>query len=145
MAAHPVLADGPAVLTLLETISVALVARGLEPDRLSWDAWRNEDSRWTVQLAWKVGRSDNIAHFCFTPGAHGGTVTAIDDGASELIDPDFERPLRPLARVAHLDIEEDEKPAPPAPPEQPVHTRRGKPVIPAWEDVLLGVRSGGQR
>jgi len=26
-----------------------------------------------------------------------------------------------------------------------VHTRRGKPVIPAWEDVLLGVRSGGQR
>ena len=145
MAAHPVLADGPAVLTLLETISVALVARGLEPDRLSWDAWRNEDSRWTVQLAWKVGRSDNIAHFCFTPGAHGGTVTAIDDGASELIDPDFERPLRPLARVAHLDIEEDEKPAPPAPPEQPVHTRRGKPVIPAWEDVLLGVRSGGHR
>jgi hypothetical protein len=144
-AAHPMLADGPAVLTLLETVSAALVARGLEPDRLSWDAWRNEDSRWTVQLAWKVGRSDNIAHFCFTPGAHGGTVTAIDDGASELIDPDFERPLRPLARVAHLDIEEDEKPAPPAPPEQPVHTRRGKPVIPAWEDVLLGVRSGGHR
>ena len=62
-AAHPVLADGPAVLTLLETVSTALVARGLDPDRLSWDAWRNEDSRWTVQLAWKVGRSDNIAHF----------------------------------------------------------------------------------
>ncbi|OBI43093.1 septation protein SepH [Mycobacterium sp. E796] len=144
-AAHPMLADGPAVLTLLETISTALVARGLEPDRLSWDAWRNEDSRWTVQLAWKAGRTDNIAHFCFTPGAHGGTVTAIDDAASELIDPNFERPLRPLARVAHLEREEEPKPAPPAPPEQPVHTRRGKPVIPAWEDVLLGVRSGGQR
>ena len=49
-AAHPVLADGPAVMTLLETVSTALVARGLDPDRLSWDAWRNEDSRWTVQL-----------------------------------------------------------------------------------------------
>jgi Protein of unknown function (DUF3071) len=144
-AAHPVLADGPAVLTLLETISTALVARGLEPDRLSWDAWRNEDSRWTVQLAWKAGRTDNIAHFCFTPGAHGGTVTAIDDAASELIDPNFERPLRPVARVAHLEREEEAKSAPPAPPEQPVHTRRGKPVIPAWEDVLLGVRSGGHR
>lgn len=144
-AAHPVLADGPSVLTLLETVSAALVARGLEPDRLSWDAWRNEDSRWTVQLAWKAGRTDNIAHFCFAPGAHGGTVTAIDDAASELIDPDFERPLRPLARVAHLEREEEPKPAPPAPPEQPVHTRRGKPVIPAWEDVLLGVRSGGHR
>ncbi len=154
-AAHPMLADGPAVLTLLETVSAALVARGLEPDRLSWDAWRNEDGRWTVQLAWKAGRSDNIAHFSFVPGAHGGTVTAVDDPASELIDPDFERPLRPLARVARLDFEPTEAPAsggetaepapPAAPPEQPVHTRRGKPVIPAWEDVLLGVRSGGHR
>ncbi|MEE6175044.1 septation protein SepH [Mycobacterium sp. 050134] len=145
-AAHPVLADGPAVLTLLETVSAALVTRGLEPDKLSWDAWRNEDSRWTVQLAWKVGRSDNIAHFFYTPGAHGGTATAIDDAASALIDPNFDRPLRPLAQVAHIDFEE--APAPPpveAPQEQPVHTRRGKPVIPAWEDVLLGVRSGGQR
>ena len=152
-AAHPMLADGPAVLTLLETVSTALVARGLEPDRLSWDAWRNEDGRWTVQLAWKVGRSDNIAHFCFSPGAHGGTVTAIDDAASELVDPDFERPLRPIAPVAHLEFDEEvpparaeeAKPAVTPPPEQPVHTRRGKPVIPAWEDVLLGVRSSGHR
>jgi hypothetical protein len=144
-AAHPMLADGPAVLTLLETVSAALVTRGLAPDKLTWDAWRNEDNRWTVQLAWKAGRSDNIAHFCFTPGAHGGTVTAIDDAASELIDPNFDRPLRPIARVAHVDFDEPVKPVVAAPQEQPVHTRRGKPVIPAWEDVLLGVRSGGQR
>ncbi len=152
-AAHPVLGDGPSVLTLLETVSAALVTRGLEPGKLSWDAWRNEDSRWTVQLAWKAGRSDNIAHFNYTPGAHGGMVTAIDDAAGALIDPNFERPLRPLAQVARLDFDV----APPAcggpaePPadtpqeQRPVHTRRGKPVIPAWEDVLLGVRSGGQR
>jgi hypothetical protein len=158
-AAHPMLADGPAVMTLLETVSAAMVTRGLDPSGLSWDAWRNEDNRWTVQLAWKVGRSDNLAHFHFTPGAHGGTVTAIDDDASELIDPNFERPLRPLARVAHVAFDEPAPPAPatpaePAPeaaaappekPEPPVHSRRGRPVIPAWEDVLLGVRSGGQR
>jgi DUF3071 family protein len=152
-AAHPVLADGPSVLTLLETVSAALVARGLNHERLSWDAWRNEDNRWTVQLAWKAGRSDNLAHFSFTPGAHGGTVKAIDDSASELIDPNFERPLRPLAKVAHVDFDEPVKPpvatpvkpAVTTPQEQPVHSRRGKPVIPAWEDVLLGVRSGGQR
>ncbi|MEE3063387.1 MAG: septation protein SepH [Actinomycetota bacterium] len=142
-AAHPMLADGPAVMTLLETVSAAMVARGLDPSGLSWDAWRNEDNRWTVQLAWKVGRSDNLAHFFFVPGAHGGTVTAVDDAASELIDPDFERPLRPLARVAHVEFEEPEPVAPT--PDPPVHSRRGKPVIPAWEDVLLGVRSGGQR
>lgn len=159
-AAHPVLADGPAVLTLLETVSTALVTRGLDPHQVGWDAWRNEDNRWTVQLAWKVGRSDNLAHFCFMPGAHGGTVTAVDDAASELIDPNFERPLRPLARVAHLDFEETAEPetapeaaapAAPAPPEPPAPARRGKaskaakPAIPAWEDVLLGVRSSGQR
>ncbi|MFV4197443.1 septation protein SepH, partial [Mycobacterium tuberculosis] len=34
-------------------VAAALVARGLNPDSLTWDAWRNEDSRWTVQLAWK--------------------------------------------------------------------------------------------
>jgi len=72
-------------------------------------------------------------------------VTAIDDAASELIDPEFERPLRPIAPVARIEFDEDVQPAVTAPPEQPVHTRRGKPVIPAWEDVLLGVRSGGHR
>ena len=144
-AAHPVLADGPAVMTLLETVTAALVARGLDHDTASWDAWKNEDGRWTVQLSWKAGRSDNRAHFRFTPGAHGGTVTALDDAASELIDPNYDRPLRPLAPVAQLDFEE----ATPAndnaePPAQPARTRRGKPQVPAWEDVLLGVRSGGQ-
>ncbi|OBK18689.1 septation protein SepH [Mycobacterium asiaticum] len=163
-ASHPLLADGPAVLTLLETVTMALVARGLSAEKLSWDAWRNEDSRWTVQLGWQAGRSDNVAHFRFTPGAHGGIVTAVDDAASELIDPDFKpRQLAPVARLAFDASENPDttaKPAPPAAPPAPNATdtpagpsapveqpasRRGKPAIPAWEDVLLGVRSGGQR
>lgn len=148
-AAHPVLADGPSVLTLLETVTSALVARGLDPDDTSWDAWRNEDGRWTVQMGWKAGMSDNVAHFRFTPGAHGGTVTAFDDAACQLIDPDFARPLRPLAPVAQLDFEEPDPevvaPEPPPAPKQQPRARKGKPPVPAWEDVLLGVRSGGQR
>ena len=173
-AAHPVLADGPAVLTLLETITTALIARGLDPDATNWDAWRNEDGRWTVQLAWKAGRSDNTAHFRFTPGAHGGTVTAFDDAASELIDPNFARPLRPVAAVAQLDFEAPAAPAVPAAPaapappaattepepapqaeptaeaepeeaKKPARARKSRPAVPAWEDVLLGVRSSGQR
>jgi Protein of unknown function (DUF3071) len=149
-AAHPVLADGPSVLTLLETVTAGLIARGLDPDAATWDAWRNEDGRWTVQMGWKAGRSDNVAHFRFTPGAHGGTITAFDDAACELIDPDFARPLRPVAPVAQLDFEEPTlpvaapEPEPPAPPKQP-RARKGKPPVPAWEDVLLGVRSGGHR
>lgn len=151
-AAHPVLADGPAVLTLLETVTTALIARGLDPDATNWDAWRNEDGRWTVQLSWKAGRSDNVAHFRFTPGAHGGTASALDDAAKELIDPDFDRPLRPVAPVAQLDFDEAPPPEPaveaveaveePAAEKRP---RRRRPAVPAWEDVLLDVRSGGDR
>ncbi|RFD25763.1 DUF3071 domain-containing protein [Mycobacterium uberis] len=144
-AAHPVLTDGPAVLTLLETVSAALVMRGLEPDRLGWDAWRNEDGRWTVQLAWQAGHSNNLAHFYFTPGAHGGTVTASDDPANELINPGFNRPLRPLAPVAHIDFVESTTTATVTQHNQPVSSRRSKPAVPAWEDVLLSVRSGEQR
>src|SRR6201998_3868466 len=66
-AAHPVLADGPAVQTLLETVATALVARGLDHNGTSWEAWRNADGRWTVQLTWQVGLSENVQPFRFTP------------------------------------------------------------------------------
>ncbi|MCH9699852.1 MAG: DUF3071 domain-containing protein [Actinomycetia bacterium] len=149
-AAHPVLPDGTSVLTLLETVSTALVARGLDPEDTNWDAWRNEDGRWTVQMSWTAGRSDLQAHFRFAPGAHGGTVTAFDDAAHELIDPSFARPLRPLAPVAQLALGEPEAPlatpteAPEPPPAtKPPRPKKGHPAVPAWEDVLLGVRSSG--
>jgi hypothetical protein len=148
-AAHPVLADGPAIQTLLEAVATALVARGLNHDATTWDAWKNADGRWTVQLTWQAGLSENVAHFRFTPGAHGGTATALDDAASELIDPDFDRPLRPVAPVAQLDFDDEPEPKEPA-VEEPVvkarsRPRRQKPPVPAWEDVLLDVRSGARR
>jgi hypothetical protein len=125
-------------------------------------------------MEWQVGLSDNAAHFRFTPGAHGGTVTAIDEEASALIDPEFERPLRQVAPVAQLEFDvpvpSQPEPAPVAVPAalagpaaatastgstgpsestapQPGTGKRAarKPVIPAWEDVLLGVRTSGER
>ncbi len=168
-AAHPVLSDGPSVLTLLETVTAALIARGLDPEKTEWDAWRNEDGRWTVQMGWKAGMSDNVAHFRYAPGAHGGTVTAFDDAAYQLIDPTYARPLRPLAPVAQLALGDPEPvatapaplaapPAAPTPEPAPVvdetpsaevkpsRPKKARPTVPAWEDVLLGVRSsGGQR
>jgi Protein of unknown function (DUF3071) len=146
-AAHPVMADGPSVRSLLETVATALLTRGLDHEATSWDAWKNADGRWTVQLTWQAGLSENVAHFRFTPGAHGGTATALDDTARELVDPDFDRPLRPVAPVAQLDFD-DEPPveAPPVEePAAPTRARRRKPPVPAWEDVLLDVRSGGHR
>lgn len=147
-AAHPILADGPAVETLLETITAALSERGLSSEVTNWDAWRTDDGRWTVRMSWTAGLSENFAHFRFSPGAHGGTVTAIDEAASELIDPEFERPLRPVAPVAQLEFEQPEiaAPASPAQREQtPAKRGKRKAEVPAWEDVLLGVRTSGQR
>jgi hypothetical protein len=185
-----VLADGPAVSTLLETITAALADRGLTTESTTWDAWRNEDGRWIVKMGWQAGLSENVAHFRFSPGAHGGTVTAIDESASELVDPDFKPPLRPVAPVAQLSFEEPavviapapaavivpavvaesvpvaaplpllepelplEDPQPQAEVQQPAArpqprtaAKRSsrKPAIPAWEDVLLGVRTSGER
>ncbi len=157
-AAHPVLAEGPTVETLLETVTAALADRGLSAKDTDWDAWRNEDGRWTVRMGWQAGLSENVAHFRFTPGAHGGTVTAIDEEASALIDPEFERPLRPVAPIAQLEFDEPAAPVqeaapvvaapePDAPKPGPAAAKRAgrKPAIPAWEDVLLGVRSSGDR
>ena len=148
-AAHPVLADGPAVETLLETITSALSGRGLSSEATNWDAWRTDDGRWTVRMCWTAGLSENYAHFRFTPGAHGGTVTAIDEAASELIDPEFERPLRQVAPLAQLELE-DVTPAAAAPnaangQTASVKRSKRKAEVPAWEDVLLGVRTSGQR
>ena len=95
--------------------------------------------------------------------------------ASELIDPRFERPLRvaPMAQLdfdipdmiviaepkhrnrnrnrrnpAEPEPERVENRPEPAERQAPRPTRSGKrvrPAVPAWEDVLLGVRSSGDR
>ncbi|MQA07306.1 MAG: DUF3071 domain-containing protein [Pseudonocardiaceae bacterium] len=207
--AHPVREDGPDVQTLGEVVAHAFGLRGQDYGNARWDSWRGEDGKWVVSLRWKAGRSDNRAHWVFSPGAHGGTVTALDDAALELLDPNFNTGLRTVhgvsqpapARPARKAEEEPEilaqdepevvepEPEPvgqvieapivdaseeaepmevataPAEPVEPVEAagtteepepeekpkpaqpaRRGKgkknhPVVPAWEDVLLGVRS----
>ena len=117
-----------------------------DPDGLSWDAWRNEDGRWTVQLAWKAGRSDNMAHFCFVPGAHGGIGHRARRRGQRADRPELRTSCCGRWRGWLTSTStRPAKPAAAARPEAPVHSRRGRPVIPAWEDVLLGVRSSGQR
>ena len=48
--------------------------------------------------------------------------------------------MLPIATAMPASSPEPEPPAAPKP-----RARKGKPPVPAWEDVLLGVRSGGQR
>ncbi|WP_433267904.1 septation protein SepH [Actinosynnema sp. CS-041913] len=204
--AHPVREDGPDVQTLGEVVAHSFGLRGQDYTDVSWDSWRGEDGRWVVQLHWTAGRSDNRAHWSFHPGAHGGTVTALDDGAVELMDPNPNRVLRTVRPVTQLarqalalekqaetEILAREEPAPPPPPpvvqepvpepepapappppapapaapaptpavaeeppaapakqapaqapakkEPPKRGKKNHPIVPSWEDVLLGVRS----
>ncbi|WP_280265998.1 septation protein SepH [Nocardia wallacei] len=97
--AHPVRKDGPAVETLLDVVTAAFAERGHNSDIAEWDAWKDEKGHWVAQLQWQAGRSVIAAHWRFQPDAHGGSVTPLDDPATDLIDPDFGRALRGLATI----------------------------------------------
>src|SRR5436190_8538612 len=90
--AHPVREDGPDVQTLGEVVAHAFGTRGQDYSIANWDSWRGEDGKWVVELSWTAGRSNNSAHWAFHPGAHGGTVTPLDDHALDLLDPGANRP-----------------------------------------------------
>ncbi|HTK62684.1 MAG TPA: septation protein SepH [Pseudonocardia sp.] len=202
--AHPIREDGPDVRTLNEVVAYTFGLRGQDYDHAEWDAWRGEDNKWVVTLSWTVGHSDITANWSFQRGSHGGTVTALDEHATDLIDGQLSRPPRrvgPVIDFSKPDADDevstpgartatDDRPAPepgrsgrqidrsradsrtdaPAPaggapePEAEVpaeetasetetadtttagrpaakRPRKGKPVMPSWEDVLLGVKT----
>ncbi len=132
--AHPVRSDGPDVHTLEAVVTETFRGRGHDIGAVSWDAWRGEDGKWIIQLRWRAGRSENRAHWTFHPGAHGGTVTALDDHATDLIDPRPTAPLRTVPPTPETPATPDDAPPPP-------RARKTRAPIPSWEDVLLGVRS----
>src|SRR5882757_557370 len=111
--AHPVREDGPDVRTLDEVVEHTFGLRGQEYDQAEWDSFRGEDNKWVVALSWSVGRSDITARWTYHPGAHGGTVTALDEHATDLID-GLSRPPRrvgPVIDFSKPDTEEEPGPA----------------------------------
>ncbi|GAA1992149.1 septation protein SepH [Amycolatopsis minnesotensis] len=176
--AHPVREDGPDVRTLGEVVHYAFGVRGQDYTQAVWDSWKGDDGKWVVGLRWQAGRSDNAAHWAFSPGAHGGTVTALDEPAEDLLNPNAHRQPRTLRAVSEdaqptlessleesggsvteapipdpQDDDTREIPRVPAeePAEEPVDEakpeparakgKKNHPIVPSWEDVLLGVRS----
>ncbi len=126
--AHPVRKDGPAVETLIQVVSAAFAERGHNIDIAEWDAWKDEKGYWVAQLQWQAGRSVIAAHWRFQPDAHGGSVSPLDDPASDLVDPDFGRSLRGLATILPEPTAEQAEPVSPVPPtpaplEEPVAAR----------------------
>jgi hypothetical protein len=184
--AHLVREDGPDVQTLGEVIAHSFGVRGHDYAQAKWDSWKGDDGKWVVVLRWKAGRSDNRAHWSFSPGAHGGTVHALDEHAEDLLDPNAYRaprtlravePERPQGEQPTLDHVEEPLPVPRQEPtgqnvsdrpaadpeeddtreiprvpaddpeaakhetDRPAKGKKNHPIVPPWEDVLLGVRS----
>jgi hypothetical protein len=110
--AHPMRADGPDTRTLGDVVAHTFGLRGQEYADAEWDSWKGEDGKWIVALSWHAGRSDNRAHWTFQPGAHGGTVTAVDEHASDLVEGLPARPLRTVGPVIDMARPEDPAPVP---------------------------------
>jgi Protein of unknown function (DUF3071) len=116
--AHPMRADGPDTRTLGDVIAHTFGLRGQDYADAEWDSWKGEDGKWVVALSWRAGRSDNRAHWTFQPGAHGGTVTSVDEHASDLVEGLPARPLRTVGPVIDIARPEDPPPAPAPGPEK---------------------------
>lgn len=78
-------ADPDDTRTLRELVTGTLATRGQDHDEPRWDAWKGEAGEWVVGLAWRAGRTDNLAHWTYRPGPSGGVITARDDPARELL------------------------------------------------------------
>ena len=85
-----------ASISVENTVTATLAGRG-HTGPLVWDAYKADDG-WVLTLRWQTGRSENHAQWTFHPGSDGGTLTARDDAAAEVVDPAL-RVLRPLREV----------------------------------------------
>jgi len=94
--ARPIIDGTPAGASVQDTVAATLAARGHD-GVVGWDAFK-DDQGWILTLTWSAGRSENRAHWLFHPGPDGGTLSARDDAAVEIIDPALRapRPLRPV-------------------------------------------------
>ncbi len=74
---------GTAARTLGEAVGSHLRRRNVDPDTVSWDAWRREDGRWTLTGSYTTGDRVGAGHFSFdSPGNY---VVAEDDDAHWLL------------------------------------------------------------
>jgi hypothetical protein len=97
MKARPAIDGITAGISVAATVAATLSARGHDGE-VSWDAFKDDDD-WVLALTWNAGRSVNRAHWVYHPGPDGGTLSARDDAAAEIVDPALRilRPLRPVS------------------------------------------------
>lgn len=88
------------VRSMRAVVSERLMTRALEVDDVEWDAWRNEDRRWTVVGRYGEGEDAQEARFVFDPRAR--FSTAQNDQARWLIG-EYTAPSQPTEPASQTD------------------------------------------
>lgn len=109
--ARPTIDGITAEASVEDTVAATLAARGHDGE-ITWDAFK-DDQGWVLSLTWQAGRSENHAHWLFHPGPDGGTLSARDEAAAEIVDPALRilRPLRPVRPDAIVHVPLDSAPS----------------------------------
>jgi hypothetical protein len=81
--------------TLGDAVGSHLRSRNVDPDTVSWDAWRREDGRWSLTGAYTTTGRVGAAHFSFD--APGNYVVADDEDAHWLLGEIPDQPEAPEA------------------------------------------------
>jgi hypothetical protein len=100
--------DGPTAgsgRTLGEAVGSHLRGRNVDPDSITWDAWRREDGRWTLTGAYAASGRVGAAHFSFD--APGNYVVADDDDAHWLLGEVPDTPAQPVTGSAPATSRDD--------------------------------------
>ncbi len=141
---------------------------GIDPAQVSWDAYRRDDAVWVVSAGWLGGDTERIARWAVSLTHR--LVSPLDETASDLLSDRPIRPVVHVVPALEPEVEADiaaeqldlsenltgplpepiieevfdqeadsDTPALPLRLADPVK-RSGRQQVPAWDDILLGVR-----
>ena len=135
--ARPAIDGITAEASVEDTVAATLAARGHHGE-VSWDAFKDDQS-WILSLTWQAGRSENHAHWLFHPGPEGGTLSARDEAAAEIVDPALRilRPLRPVRQDAVPHVMLDSAP--------PTERNAGSIGLPRTTDLARSTHPAGSK
>jgi DUF3071 family protein len=91
-------AGGAGARTLGDAVAARLRGQNVDPETVTWDAWRREDGRWTLTAEYAAGPRSGTAHLTFD--APGNYVTLDNDDARWLVGEEIADPAATTAPVA---------------------------------------------
>ena len=156
--ARAVTVRGADTATLDAVVLDAALAAGAAADDIAWDAWRNDDGRWTVVAAFPgVGGSAEESRWSFDPRTRslhpfGAPLAAVPDEEGEpsrpagrrdrtAVDSAHQRTLAEASEIledAATDTGAQEAESEPSPDNGGKGRRGRRASVPSWDEILFG-------